>query len=233
MHLNQNESLFHHAGLLFPSSFSPSCANAVANLRACRRSRLPAACSRGKTSHHWNSQRRKNHRDTLSRRATQGSGPLGTESLGHHRHRRPPRRGPRQNRVGAQACRIAGHAFCPHSREWLVSPNRRTSRPISLAFSRQSGAKNLHALSLRRRSDRRFHRPLSHGHSEMVCRTSHQGNVFLRLQRLLASLDEILHSRFPREVELFGSLRTAPQLACSTVVLPLRLARALRQRKQV
>src|SRR6266481_5768267 len=68
-----------------------------------RRSRLPAACSRGKTSHHWNSQRRKNHRDTLSRRATQGSGPLGTENLGHHHHRRPPRRGSRQNRVGTQA----------------------------------------------------------------------------------------------------------------------------------
>src|SRR5256885_9813518 len=41
--------------------------------------------------------------------------------------------------MGAQARRIAGHALCPHSRQWLVSSNRRTGCPISVLSRQRTG----------------------------------------------------------------------------------------------
>ncbi len=68
------ETLSRRACFPFCSFFSPFRANTYATLCFNLRSRLLAACSRRKTSHRRNSQRRKNHGYLVPRRPTQGSG---------------------------------------------------------------------------------------------------------------------------------------------------------------
>src|SRR6266436_95671 len=165
-----------------------------------------------------NSQLWKSHRSPLPRRTAQGNGTFGTEKIGHHHHRRSARRRSRQNRMGTQDHRISRHALCAHPRQRLVSSCRRTARPISLPIPRRSAAKDFRALPFWRRSHRCFRRCLSHGPREMARRTGHQGNVLLRLQRLLAPRDEILHSRFSRAPEVCPRPRS-PSHSDSSILL--------------
>lgn len=56
-----------------------------------------------------------------------------------------------------------GNSLRSHRRQRVVSTDQRTSRAFSLHLPRQSAGASFCALSLRRRSHRRFYRQLPHG----------------------------------------------------------------------
>jgi len=101
-----------------------------------------------------------------------------------------------------------GLRICPHPRRWLARPTEDISRPICLAFPRQSGAKQSSCTAA---SD--DDRPpvftaafIRHGHSENgLPNKPSRKCILFGLQRLLASLDEDLTFAISRaRCELFG-----------------------------